>query len=241
MSSRLGQNFLKDKNILKKEVEIARVKGKTVLEIGAGDGRLTEQILRGNPSKVIAVEKDREFADILKEKFGKRVQVVNADFLAYEISEVNVIIGNIPYYITSQIIFKIKDTKFKSAVLIVQREFAEKMIAEPNDHNYGRLSVTSQLFFDVKIIQKVSRHLFSPPPRVNSSMILLKRRENTVTKHDEEIIRILFQHKNKTVKNALLDSKKFKMGEIEKLGDFLKKRARTLSKEKCLKISRKLL
>jgi len=241
MSSRLGQNFLKDKNILIKEVKLAGVKGKTVLEIGAGDGRLTEHILRSRPSKLIAVEKDDEFADLLKEKFGKKVKVVNADFLSYDISKIDVVIGNIPYYITSQILFKIKDIEFKNAVLILQKEFAEKMIAEPNDHNYGRLSVTSQLFFDVKIIQKVSRHLFSPPPKVDSSMIVLKKRKNKVTEFDEEIIRILFQHKNKTVRNALIDSKKFKMEEIEKLGDFLKKRVRTLSKEKCLKISRKLL
>ncbi len=234
----LGQNFLKDGNILRKEVSVADVAGKSVLEIGPGDGRLTEKIFEANPKKVFAVEKDSELADLLKSKFeketkNKKIEIIEGDFLEIEPTKlkVDVIIGNIPYYISSSIIFRIKDYSFERAVLIVQKEFAEKMIAKPNESNYGRLSVTAQLAFDVKIIQKVPKHLFYPVPKVDSAMILLKPTGNRINQRDEEIIRILFQHRNQTVRNAL------KHNELTAPEKFAQRRTRTLSKEECLEIA----
>lgn len=230
----LGQNFLNDQNILRKEVAIAEVAGKTVLEIGPGDGRLTEKILDANPKKLVAVEKDHELAKMLKAKFAgdERVEIIEADFLEFkpETKKFDVIIGNIPYYISSQIIFRLKDFVFGRAVIIIQKEFAEKMIAKPNDSNYGRLSVTAQLAFTVQLIQKVPKHLFTPAPKVDSAMIML--RKNMVTSEkDEEIIRILFQHKNQSVKKAL--------GHEGKVAPekFAARRVRTLTKEECLEIA----
>jgi len=234
----LGQNFLNDQNILRKEVAIAEVTGKTVLEIGPGDGRLTEKILDANPEKLIAVEKDHELAKMLKEKFkgDERVEIIEADFLEFEpetgnkAKKYDVIIGNIPYYISSQIIFRLKDFAFGRAVMIIQKEFAEKMIAKPNDSNYGRLSVTAQLAFTVQLIQKVPKHLFTPAPKVDSAMIML-RKNMVTTEKDEEIIRILFQHKNQSVKKAL--------GHEGKVAPekFAGRRVRTLTKEECLEIA----
>ncbi|NYZ77226.1 ribosomal RNA small subunit methyltransferase A [Candidatus Micrarchaeota archaeon] len=236
---RLGQNFLKDRNILIKEVRLAGVHGKRVVEIGAGDGRLTAEIAVAKPEILYAVEKDRELADALRGRFGdeKRVVVVEGDFLEEELPEFDVAIGNIPYYISSAIIFRLAEFKFERAVLIVQKEFAERMVAKPNESNYGRLSVTSQLAFDVKLVQKVPRHLFYPQPKVDSAMILLKPTGRKLAEFEEDVIRALFQHRNKTVANALLHSKKFGKERIGALGDYAKRRVRTLSKEECLEIA----
>ncbi|MBS3067175.1 ribosomal RNA small subunit methyltransferase A [Candidatus Micrarchaeota archaeon] len=225
---KLGQVFLNNPKILENEVRLAQVEGKTVLEIGPGDGRLTQRILDCNPKKLIAIEKDTRFVELLKEKFSSdyRIEIVNADFLEYEIPEVDVIIGNIPYYISSPIIFKLKDLKFEHAVLMVQREFAEKMVAKPNDRNYGRLSVTSQIFFNVEYLRTVQKMSFSPIPKVDSALIRIKPTGVKLSKFEEDIIRNLFQHKNKTVKNALKD-----------YGINDNRRVRTLTKEECLQIA----
>lgn len=237
---KLGQCFLKDKNILSLEAKLARVKGKRVLEIGAGDGRLTEMLLKHAPEKIIAVEMDARFASVLRGKFGGIVEVVEEDFLEMELPDVDVIIGNIPYYISSDIVFRLNNIDFERAILMVQKEFAEKMVARPGEKNYGRLSVTSQLYFDIKFERKVLRHLFRPVPKVDSAIIILKPKKASLTQFQENVIRYLFQHRNKTVRNALLDSKMFEKEELEALGDFAKRRARTLSKEECLEIARLL-
>lgn len=230
----LGQNFLQDANILRKEVAIAEVEGKVVLEIGAGDGRLTEKVLEANPKKVFAIEFDKILTQALKNRFEneKRIEIIHADFLGFEPIKVDVVIGNIPYYISSSIIFRLKDYEFERAVLIVQKEFAEKMVAKPNEKNYGRLSVTAQLAFNVKIVHKVPRHLFYPAPKVDSGVILLTKTNNQISERDENVIRVLFQHRNQTVRNAL------KHGGIEAPEKFAARRVRTLTKEECLEISR---
>jgi len=233
---RLGQHFLKDRNILAKEVRLAKIQGKKAIEIGAGDGRLTEEMVEAEPKVVYAFEKDTELAGLLRKRFKneERVVVVEGDFLEAELPEFDVVLGNIPYYISSDIIFRLAGHKFEHAVLMVQKEFAEKMVAKPNDKNYGRLSVTSQLAFDVLLEQKVPKHLFSPPPEVDSALIVLKPTGKRLSVHEEDTIRALFQHKNKTVRNALLHSGKF--GKIE-VGKFADRRVRTLTKEECLEIA----
>ena len=139
MKKRLGQHFLKDEKILEKEARIADVKGKKVLEIGAGDGRLTEKIVANKPKIVYAVEKDRELVEKLEKRFAGRkdVEIIEGDFLKIELPEFEIVVGNIPYYITSPIIFRLKDYEFEKAVLIVQKEFAQKMVAQPGERNYG--------------------------------------------------------------------------------------------------------
>lgn len=227
----LGQNFLRDANILRKEASIAGITGKNVLEIGAGDGRLTEKILEQNPAKVYAVEKDRELVALLRKKFSseQRVEVIEGDFLEMGPFPIDAILGNIPYYISSSIIFRLKNWMFKNAVMMVQKEFAERMVAKPNKSNYGRLSVTGQLAFDIKLVQTVPRHLFYPAPRVDSAVIKLVPTKTSLSQFEEEIIRKLFQHKNKTVRNAL-----------KEYGLEDGRRVRTLTKEDCLEIAKKL-
>jgi ribosomal RNA small subunit methyltransferase A len=239
----LGQCFLEDKNILQLEAKLAAPEGKTVLEIGAGDGRLTEAVLGSGPKKIIAVEKDARFVSVLREKFAGRgeVEIVEADFLELGFpGDVEIVVGNIPYYISSDIVFRLASMKFERAVLMVQKEFAQKMVAKPGDKNYGRLSVTSQLAFDIKLERIVLRHLFHPVPEVDSAVIVLEPTAVRPTQFQENVIRWLFQHKNKTVRNALLDSKMFGRVDIEEIGAVARRRARTLTKEECLEIARLL-
>ncbi len=234
----LGQCFLKDRNILKLEARIAAVSGKRVLEIGAGDGRLTEALLEHHPKKIIAIEKDAHFAMMLKEKFaGEPVEIIEEDFLKIKIPKAEVVVGNIPYYISSDIIFSIGETGFERAVLMVQKEFAQKMVAKPGDRNYGRLSVTAQIHFNIKVERIVLRHLFQPVPKVDSAIVVLKPTGVSLNQFQENVIRYLFQHKNKTVRNALLDSKMFEKEELVALGVFSKRRVKTLSKGECLEIA----
>ena len=237
----LGQSFLEDRNILALEAKLADVAGKAVLEIGPGDGRLTEELQKNGPKKIMAVEKDARFASLLREKFsGKAVEIIEADFLKIEPRDVDVIVGNIPYYISSDIIFRLKDYSFGHAVLMVQKEFAEKMAARPGGRNYGRLSVTSQLSFEITPVRPVLRHLFRPAPRVDSMIITLRKRDFRPSQLQENIIRYIFQHKKKTVRNALMDSKMFGKEELAALGDFEKRRGISLTKEECLEIAARM-
>jgi 16S rRNA (adenine1518-N6/adenine1519-N6)-dimethyltransferase len=238
----LGQCFLEDKNILALEAKLADPERKTVLEIGPGDGRLTEALLKEKPKKIIAVEKDARFASFLKKRFGDahEVVVVEADFLEFEPPAFDIAVGNIPYYISSDIVFRLATMHFERAVLMVQKEFAQKMAAKPGERNFGRLSVTSQLAFEIKYERTVLRHLFRPAPEVDSAIIILKPTGFRLTQFQENVIRWLFQHKNKTVRNALVDSKMFDKDALGRIGAFGKRRARTLTKEECLEISRLL-
>jgi 16S rRNA (adenine1518-N6/adenine1519-N6)-dimethyltransferase len=240
----LGQHFLEDKNILALEAKLANPEHKTVLEIGPGDGRLTEAVLALGPKKIIAVEKDPRFVSLLREKFAAsagNVEIIEADFLEYASPQFDVAVGNIPYYISSDIVFRLAGMKFERAILMVQKEFAQKMVARPNERDYGRLSVTSQIAFDITLERTVLRHLFRPMPGVDSAIIILKPTGVRLSQQQENVIRWLYQHKNKTVRNALLDSKMFNEAELSRLGPLLRRRARTLGKEECLDISRLLI
>ncbi|MCI0503648.1 16S rRNA (adenine(1518)-N(6)/adenine(1519)-N(6))-dimethyltransferase RsmA [Candidatus Micrarchaeota archaeon] len=239
----LGQHFLEDRNILALEAKLASPEHKTVLEIGPGDGRLTDAILALKPKRLVAVEKDARFASLLREKYAGRpeVEVVERDFLEFEPPQFDIAIGNIPYYISSDIVFRLAGMRFERAILMVQKEFAEKMAAKPGDRNYGRLSVTSQLAFGIRYERAVLRHLFRPAPEVDSAIITLKPTGLKLTQQQENVIRWLFSHKNKTVRNALLDSKMFEARGLDSLGPLLRRRARTLSKEECLEIAKALI
>lgn len=229
-----GQNFIKNRGILEKEAELAEIKNKIVLEIGAGDGRLSEVLLRKKPKKLFLVELDRKFLDVLWEKFAgkENVEIIAGDFLKLKPFSVGIIFGNIPYYISSKIIFRLLDWNFENAVLMVQKEFGEKMVAKPGEGNYGRLSVTSQICFEVKKGFVVSRENFFPKPKVDSIVILLKKKRK-LSAWEEKLIRELYAHKNKTVENAL------KRIRAEIPENLKKKRPRHMSIEEVLSIKQK--
>ena len=228
---------MEDKNILGLEARLADVRGKRVLEIGAGDGRLTRRLLANSPKKLTVVEMDPFYASELRSKLGDQITVIEGDVLEEPLPQADVIVGNIPYYISSDIVFLIAGMKIKRAVLMVQKEFALKMAAKPKEKNYGRLSVTAQFSFQVKYERTVLRHLFRPVPEVDSAIITLIPSGKKLSQLEENVIRFIFQHKNKTVRNALLDSKYYSAAELEVLGEYAKRRGRTLTKEECLEIA----
>lgn len=235
----LGQHFLNDKNILAKQANLLNPKGKVVLEIGSGDGRLTEQLFLAGAKKIIAIEKDKKLCNLLKTKFKKNIKIINEDFLKIKPFKVEKIIGNVPYYISSPILFRLKEFDFKNGVLMLQDEFVKKMFAKPGSKNYGRLTLTSNLFYNIKYIQKVNACSFIPKPKVNSAIILITKKNRKIGKNTESIINTLFQHKNKKIKNAFLDGG-FEYEKIKVLEEFLNKRPKELELKTILKICKKL-
>ena len=235
LKKRLGQHFLHSESVLDFEAELAVVGGMRVLEIGGGDGRLTEKLLERGPKELIVVEKDPHWAEELRRKFGKTVKVVEGDFLEEEFGGVDVIVGNIPYYISSPILFKIAKMEFKRAILLVQLEFAKRMVAKPRTSEYGRLSVTTQLLFRPTYVKKVKRGSFVPPPKVDSAIVLLRKTEGAaLNEWVGKVIRVLFQHKNQYISNAL------KHGRIEFEGELPKKRAREMGPGEIVELAERL-
>ena len=170
----LGQNFLIDKNILKKIVTISKIMNKDVLEVGPGTGNLTEYILKEKPNKIFLIEKDKTLCDQLQLKFQNKVEIKNNDIL--KINEKNIsnnkllVFGNLPYNISTEIIcnwiLKLeKDFWFSELVLMFQKEVADRIIALPNTKNYGRLSVISNWKLNIKKICDIKPSSFFPRPK----------------------------------------------------------------------------
>ncbi len=212
----LGQHFLIDDNISKKIVDnINFKKFKKVIEIGPGKGALTKHLLHIKDILTL-IEVDNESVVFLKNEFiNEKLDIIENDFLKFDIqsaypSEENIlIIGNFPYNISSQILFKSIDN-YKSVKAIIgmfQKEVAERIISKNNSKQYGILSVKTQLFYDTKILFDVSPNVFFPKPKVNSAVISLTRKENINIDCDLElldrIIKLSFQHRRKKIKNSL--------------------------------------
>lgn len=215
----LGQHFLVDKNILKKIIETAKIKeGEKVLEIGAGIGTLTFA-LACEGADVVAIEKDRGASYSLRKLAAAsypNVKVINEDILKIDMeiilkeSPVWKVVSNPPYSIASPILFKLISfkEKFSSIVLMLQKEFAQRLVAKPDSENYSFLSIKAQFHMDIQIIHKVSRNVFYPPPNVDSAIVLLKPLKNTRIKVcDEElffkIADAMFRMRRKNLKNSL--------------------------------------
>ncbi|MFH1424222.1 MAG: 16S rRNA (adenine(1518)-N(6)/adenine(1519)-N(6))-dimethyltransferase RsmA [archaeon] len=203
LSSRLDQNFLYDSEILKREVEYAELSADdVVLEIGPGVGTLTEEILK-KTKNVTVIEKDAKFKHIL-EKLG--CKVIIADAMEVEWPMCSKIISNLPYSISSPLTFKILAQDIELAVLCYQKEFARRMSARQGAKGYSRLSVNCYLRAVVELKEDIPKEKYFPIPKVDSTIVKLIPKSGTVPEHFDSICRALFQHKNKKVRNALMDS-----------------------------------
>lgn len=215
---RFGQNYLQDNNILNKIVkEISPDKDDLIIEIGPGTGALTARLAESG-GDIIAIEIDKRVKEELAEKFPG-VTIKNEDFLKTDLKEINSlrnkpirIAGNIPYNLTSPIIFKlIENADFiKDAVLMIQYEVARRIVAEKRSKDYSILSVILRYFTDVKFCFKVSPNVFYPKPKVYSAVIhifmkKLKIDEN-LKKTFIEIVKASFGKRRKILKNSLADS-----------------------------------
>ena len=209
----LGQNFLIDKNILEKITNLTNIKDKTVLEIGPGTGNLTSFILKKKPKKIFVVEKDNDLVNDLKNNFKEDLTVIHDDILKIDenkISEDNLIVfGNLPYNISTEILSKwIVNLKnnfwFECLVLMFQKEVADRIIAEFNTSNYGRLSIICNWKLNIKKICDIRPEAFSPKPKINSSLLLFFPKKNFIKIKNpnnlEKITRIFFNQRRKMLK-----------------------------------------
>jgi 16S rRNA (adenine1518-N6/adenine1519-N6)-dimethyltransferase len=220
LDKRKGQNYLVDGNVLSRIVESAELSNRdTVLEIGAGIGTLTIPLAE-NAGKVIAVEQDRKIASILIKRL-KEIHITNVDVITDDATKIefptfNKVVSNLPYKISSPITFKILEYNFELAILMYQLEFAQRMVAEPGDSNYSRLSVMMHFYADVTMLFNVSKNVFLPKPKVSSAVIKLTPKDEVkIDKFILNVTRALFQHKRKKVRNALMDSF-HEIGEFDK-------------------------
>lgn len=209
----LGQHFLRDANMIHKIVRsLPAEEGDQVIEIGPGDGALTELLLEVYPH-FAAIEIDPVMVEHLNEKFPN-LNLIQEDVLKADWSDIvdpdrSVhVIGNLPYYITSQILFALLENRnsLTSATLMMQKEVAERIVAEPRTKQYGILSVQSQLMCSPKILFDVPPSVFSPPPKVDSSVIQLTFDKPALAcsdAHLKTVVRMAFNQRRKKLSNAL--------------------------------------
>ncbi len=209
----LGQNFLIDRKILEKIVNVVSIKNKIVLEIGPGTGNLTSFILKKKPKKLVVIEKDKDLVLKLTNIFNEQISIINDDVLNINenlLFNKNVIVfGNLPYNISTEILSKwiINSNNnfwFDHLVLMFQKEVADRIIAEFNTSYYGRLSILANWKLDIKKICDIKPESFSPRPKINSSLLFFTPKENFAKiknpKNLEKITRIFFSHRRKMLK-----------------------------------------
>lgn len=206
-----GQNFLVNKKVAEREIQYACIdKGDVVLEVGPGMGILTT-LLAEKAKKVIAIEIDGELVDKLRQFLPDNVMLIHDDALMVDFEKLpkfNKIVSNLPFNISSPITFKFLDYIFSLAVLIYQKEFADRMIVKPGGKHYSRLSVGVYYKSCCEVVEMVSKTCFYPQPRVDSCMVRLSPREfPPFSVLDEafffDLTRELFNHRRKKIKNTL--------------------------------------
>ena len=209
----LGQNFLIDKNILEKITTVTNIKNKTILEIGPGTGNLTKYILKKKPRKFIVIEKDNELSINLKNKFNNQLTIINDDIL--KLDETNlfedkvIVFGNLPYNISTEILCKwiinLKENFwFEALILMFQKEVADRIIAQFNTSNYGRLSIICNWKLKIEKICDIGSDAFFPKPKINSSLLCFYPKKNFIKIKDpnnlEKISKIFFNQRRKMLK-----------------------------------------
>ena len=222
----LGQNFLVDENILKKIVDITKIQDRSVLEIGPGTGNLTSFILKNNPKKLFVVEKDKDLVLGLRKKFKDFLVIVNEDILDIDEKKFSkeklIVFGNLPYNISTEILCKWilnldnDEFWFECLILMFQKEVADRIIANVNTSNYGRLSILAKWKLDIVRICNIKPSCFFPKPKIESSLLLFKPKKNFFKINDpkniELVTRSFFNHRRKMIKkpfNQLFNGKSY--------------------------------
>ena len=212
----LGQHFLKDQQVAQKIVDALSFEGEneSIIEVGPGTGVLTNFLVQKSFKEIILIEIDRESIALLNKKFiAKNVNIIEGDILKTNIEDISKselsIIGNFPYNISSQIFFKILEqrTRVKEVVCMLQKEVAQRICASHGNKTYGILSVLIGAYYQSELLFNVPPEVFIPPPKVDSAIIRLSRKEQITLNYDEglfkKIVKQGFQNRRKTLRNAL--------------------------------------
>ena len=209
----LGQNFLVDENILNIITNVTQIKDKNILEVGPGTGNLTSFILKKKPKNFSVIEKDDNLANELENRFEDQIKIINKDIL--QIDETNIfsekvtVFGNLPYNISTEILTKwiinLNDSFwFDHLVLMFQKEVANRIIANFNTSDYGRLSILANWKLNIKKICDIKPNCFSPKPKIDSTLLFFSPKKNFYKiqnpKNLEMITRIFFNHRRKMIK-----------------------------------------
>ena len=261
LNKNLGQNYLIDKNKRDQIVHFGNIsENDTVLEIGTGIGTLTIELAK-RAKKLIAIEQDENIYKILtkrlKDEKIDNVELINDDALSVDFPKFNKIISNLPYQISSPITFKFLEYDFDLAILMYQKEFAERMNGEVGSKNYSRLSAMLYFKCNVEKLTDVSSESFIPKPKIDSTVVRLTPKENKISDTDfktySNFTKALFQHRNKKIRNALIDSRhvisdidkkvlrqRLNDVESEEINEYLSQRVVALTPEEILKLSKEL-
>ena len=205
-----GQNFLVDQNICKKIVKSINTNNvNQILEIGPGTGAITS-LLSEKIKKITAIEIDSNLCNILNDKKIDNLKIINEDILKTKLDNFNhkIIVGNLPYYITTPIIFKLFNSKmpWEEMYFLMQKEVADRIVAKPGTKIYGRLTIMTQIFSEVKRLFNISSKVFRPIPNVESTLVKFTRKK-IIKIQDynrfEKIIRSIFNQRRKKLKNCI--------------------------------------
>jgi len=202
-----GQHFLRWRDVARRMVEYAEVaEDDVVLEVGPGHGEVTRYLVE-RAGRVIAVEKDPRLAEGIRLRFRDRVEVVEADVLEIELPEFTKCVSSLPYRISSEFTVKLLEHTFRSAVLLYQKEFGERLAAGPGSKAYSRLSVYVYCRADVELLETVPRDAFRPRPAVDGVLVRFQPRDAPFSTCDWELyfrlVKLLFTHRRKKVGTAL--------------------------------------
>ena len=214
MKAQHDQHFLIDKNAIDRIAGIVDVNGRTVLEIGPGNGALTSALLRKG-ARVNAVELDGRLCEELADTFFREIEtgqleLIHGDATRCLLPPFELVVANLPYSVSSKITFRLLEIGFEAAVLMYQAEFAERMAAHAGTKNVGRLSIMVQTFATVQQCFKLPPTSFSPKPQVSSAVVKIVPRPPIFPINDRklyaDVVRALFSHRRKTVRNCLKGS-----------------------------------
>jgi 16S rRNA (adenine1518-N6/adenine1519-N6)-dimethyltransferase len=211
----LGQNFLQDENILRNIVESLHLSsGNVVIEIGSGQGALTKYLV-DLPITLIGIEVDKRAIELLQHGYGTKMTILHANVLDVDLLEISQkhqkklrIVGNIPYYLTSEILFWLFDARkvVTDATMMMQLEVAHRLVASPKNKEYGILSVFTQFYTECEMLFKVSRNCFYPKPEVDSAVVRLNFKDQLQQVNEKlfrSIVRATFGKRRKILRNGL--------------------------------------
>jgi 16S rRNA (adenine1518-N6/adenine1519-N6)-dimethyltransferase len=237
---RFGQHFLIDLSVANREVGYAKLtKDDIVLEIGPGQGVIT-RLLAQKAKQVIAIEIDQRLVDKLKTTLPENVTLISGDALSVDfqiLPQFTKIVSNLPFEISSPITFKFLESSFSKAILIYQKDFAERLVALPGKKEYSRLTVGVSYKAHCRILEDVSRSCFSPEPKVDSSIVeMIPRKKPMFNLENEQfffkLTKQLFNHRRKKIRYTI----KTLYGNLEQL-PYLDQRVETLTPEQIGKLS----